>query len=292
MTLRPPPPPPSSATHSSSLLNNVISHLNNNIMRSYYSIARCLVAVLLTSDAASAFTALLPGVAIAEEGRLGGRRVVVVASSSRSSLDAPSSPSSSSESESESEPRSCDGRSSFLRTSFAAMVSLTTFAPAIAFAGDDASAADDLSMPPVEERKVSEVSRTMRPSERGHRTASRQSVFVCMHRREGPPRNLDYREFHRSYRNSLRCARPGMNYRGRGDIAIPPRISRLLEKASEAAGIAAAAEFLPFPPWSVPPSQQRHIMFVVVIPYRPLSRYRPRSSISSSAGFAQRRNTK
>ena len=145
-----------------------ISHLNNNIMRSYYSIARCLVAVLLTSDAASAFTALPPpGVAMIE-GRRGGRCVVVViASSSRNSLDAPSSSSSSesSSSESSSESRFCDGRSAFLRTSFVATIATaaaTAFAPAIAFAaGGDAAANDDLSMPEVEEQKISEVSTTV-----------------------------------------------------------------------------------------------------------------------------------
>ena len=145
-----------------------ISHLNNNIMRSYYSIARCLVAVLLTSDAASAFTALPPpGVAMIE-GRRGGRCVVVVfASSSRNSLDAPSSSSESSESSSssESESRFCDGRSAFLRTSFVATIATaaaTAFAPAIAFAaGGDAAANDDLSMPEVEEQKISEVSTTV-----------------------------------------------------------------------------------------------------------------------------------
>ena len=139
-------------------------------MRSYHSIARCLVAVLLTSDAASAFTALPPPGVAMTEGRRGGRCVVVVvASSSRNSLDAPSSSSSSSSSESssesESESRFCDGRSAFLRTSFVATIATaaaTAFAPAIAFAaGGDAAANDDLSMPEVEEQKISEVSTTV-----------------------------------------------------------------------------------------------------------------------------------
>ena len=51
-------------------------------------------------------------------------------------------------------------RSDFLKTSYATIAAITTtalFAPSIVFAAEDA--VDDLSMPTVEETKVSEVSR-------------------------------------------------------------------------------------------------------------------------------------
>jgi hypothetical protein len=240
------------------------------------SIACCLVSVLLTSDAASAFTAPLPGAANAV-GRRGGRSAVV-ASSARSS-DASSRSLSSSSS---SEQRSCD-RSAFLKTSFAAIASVATFAPAIAFAGDDAAGADDLSMPSVEERKASEVSRLPR-HERGYRNAP------CRLRVRASPRRTPEISTIASLievieKSSLRSSRHELP--GKGGHCIPVRVLRdCLKKhrASDAAGESAAAEFLPrfFFAWSVPLSQQRYIMYSSVVPYHRTSRYRPHMySISS-----------
>jgi len=100
-------------------------------MRSSFA---CGLVGLLLSNMASAFTAPLAGALIIENGR------------STVTLSAQNASSSS--------------RSDFLKTSYATMAITTIFAPSIVFAAEDA--VDDLSMPSVEETKVSEVSRMPR----------------------------------------------------------------------------------------------------------------------------------
>jgi hypothetical protein len=81
---------------------------------------------------------------------------------------------------------SSSSRSDFLKTSYATITAITTaslFAPTTVFAAEDA--VDDLSMPSVEETKVSEVSRMQR-------TAA-YTTIASHHNEE--PRNLDFTSF-------------------------------------------------------------------------------------------------
>ena len=112
--------------------------LNPRLMMRPTSSFACGLVGLLLSDVASAFTAPLAGALIIANGRS-------PVTMSAQNVDASSS------------------RSDFLKTSYATIAAITTtalFAPSIVFAAEDA--VDDLSMPTVEETKVSEVSRMQR----------------------------------------------------------------------------------------------------------------------------------
>ena len=109
--------------------------INPRLMMRPTSSFACGLVGLLLSDVASAFTAPLAGALIIANGRS-------PVTMSAQNVDASSS------------------RSDFLKTSYATIAAITTtalFAPSIVFAAEDA--VDDLSMPTVEETKVSEVSR-------------------------------------------------------------------------------------------------------------------------------------
>jgi hypothetical protein len=93
-----------------------------------------------------------------------------------------------------------------LKTSYATIAAITTaslFAPTAVFAAEEA--VDDLSMPSVEETKVSEVSRMQR--------TALYTTIASHHNEE--PRNLDFTSFNEVY-ESLLCACPGYtNWVGR-----------------------------------------------------------------------------
>jgi hypothetical protein len=138
----------------------------------------CGLVGLLLSDKATAFTAgPFTGALVVTNGRS-------PVTLSAQNVDASSSSSS---------------RSDFLKTSYATIAAITTatlFAPTTAFAAEDA--VDDLSMPSVEETKVSEVSRMQR--------TALYTTIALHHIIE--PRNLDFTSFIEVY-ESLLCACPG-----------------------------------------------------------------------------------